>query len=115
MGFQALFKSKFARVTVNNTTNARSMREFGRRATDIAADLERSNDPAKWVHGDISKSNLIFIRKEKLQRIVNAVTEGFITPPEADGLPERLAPVQFIQRQALILTADKELDELQVR
>jgi hypothetical protein len=54
-------------------------------------------------------------RQEELQRIVNTVAEGFNSPLEADGLSDRLAPLKFIQRQALILNADKELNELQVR
>ena len=59
--------------------------------------------------------NMTLHRKEKLQSIVKTVAGGFNNPAEADGLSERLAPVKFIQRQALILNADKELDYLQVR
>jgi len=98
MGLQAMIKGALAPVKTNNTTNARSMKELDRRVTDIAADLERSDDPVK---------------KEKLQRIVKTIAEGFTIPPEADGFSERLEPMKFVQRQALILNADKELNELQ--
>jgi hypothetical protein len=47
MGLQALIKGSMGIVSMNNTTNARSMRELDRRVTDIAADLERSDDVVK--------------------------------------------------------------------
>jgi hypothetical protein len=47
MGLSALVKGTLARVNNNNTTNARSMKELDSRVRDIAADLERSDDPVK--------------------------------------------------------------------
>jgi hypothetical protein len=51
---------------------------------------------------------------EKLEDILKSVHKAFRIAPEVN-LSEGLAPGVFMERQATIISADKELDELLVR
>ncbi|KAG8771631.1 hypothetical protein FRC15_003300 [Serendipita sp. 397] len=96
MGLQALYKGKLTRIRRNNTTNSRVGREFTRRVTDIASDLDGMRDKEKT---------------ELLETIVAEVSDNFQSPTQ-DGLTQRLEPLLFAKRQEVLIRADEKLDQI---
>ncbi|PVG03736.1 hypothetical protein CPB86DRAFT_694259 [Serendipita vermifera] len=97
MGIAELIKS----TTNKNTTNARLLSQFSRRATSIAADAERSNDTAK---------------KKRLEVIITNLDRDFGDVPTGAGIvgiSAGMAPAVYERRKEMIMQADTELNALQ--
>lgn len=97
MGIQAMVKGFVGKAKGNITTNARSFREFSRRMTSIAQDLDTNGDTTQ---------------QQEFQALVMGMNKelGEVSGNVPDNISSRMAPGIYSKRKDIILSADQMLN-----
>ncbi|KIM25730.1 hypothetical protein M408DRAFT_206864 [Serendipita vermifera MAFF 305830] len=97
MGIQVMAKGFLGKAKGNITTNARLFREFGRRMTSIAQDLDTNGDT---------------MQQQEFQALVMSMNKelGEVSGNVPDNISSRMAPGIYSKRKDIILTADQMLN-----